>query len=218
MTTVHDEDFVLVTGSGRFLHKDNKSSTDALKNARTYKTWQGANCRAKNTNYKYIRVDELGDPVAKAPKHKTGSNFSYIRRKAKNSAYPYSALSDTLDKKSGFDSIVREREFTPFVECLILASEGDDLSALLKSRALEEIDKGLILSLCQENAKNADKIISDALASEAMKKWLVRRKARNIQRRLLRAILYHECGMSLQATKGARYNMLLNLARNKNLI
>jgi len=56
---IYNEDFVLINDNNRFLHKDNKTSTDNLRNARTYKTWQGANKRAEGTNYKYILVEEL---------------------------------------------------------------------------------------------------------------------------------------------------------------
>jgi hypothetical protein len=59
MTQPHSTDFVLINDNNRFLHKDNRTSTDNLRNARTYKTWQRANRRAEGTSYKYIRVDEI---------------------------------------------------------------------------------------------------------------------------------------------------------------
>lgn len=58
--TVHSEDFVLVNDVGRYLHKNNKGSTDTLTQAKTYKTYQGAGKRCEGTNYKYVRVDEIG--------------------------------------------------------------------------------------------------------------------------------------------------------------
>ena len=156
-------------------------------------------------------------PVAKRLKHKSGSNFNAIRRKAKDSAYTYVALSDTLDEeKSGFDSVIKERIEGAFFECCALVADDDNLSALIKSRSLAEVDKKDILDFCQAKAVERDRIVSDAVASTP--KWEIRRKARNIRRRLLRAILYRECGLSLQATKGAKYNMLANLAKNKGIL
>ena len=156
-------------------------------------------------------------PIAKRPKHKSGSNFNAIRRKAENSAFTYTELSDTLDKeKSGFDSVIKERIEGAFFECCVLASYGDNLSALIKSRSLAETDSSTILDFCQAKAAERDKIVSDAVTSAP--RWELRRKARNIRRRLLRAILYRECGLSLQATKGAKYNMLANLARSKGIL
>ncbi|KKK52502.1 hypothetical protein LCGC14_3104260, partial [marine sediment metagenome] len=73
--------------------------------------------------------------------YKSGSNFNAIRRKVKGSAYTYVALSDTLDEeRSGFDSIIKERIEGAFFECCVLASYGDNLSALIKSEALAGVD------------------------------------------------------------------------------
>lgn len=156
-------------------------------------------------------------PVSKRPKHKAGSNFNAIRRKAKDSAFTYTELSDTLDEeKSGFDSIIKARTEGAFFECCVLVANGDNLSALIKSKALVETDSSTILAFCQAKAVKRDEIVSDAVTSAP--KWEIRRKARNIRRRLLRALLYRECGISPQDTQGARYNMLLNLAQNKGIL
>jgi len=57
-TKSFDTDFVLINKANRYLHKDNKSTTDSLNSAKTYKTYQGAGKRCEGTNFKYIRVDE----------------------------------------------------------------------------------------------------------------------------------------------------------------
>lgn len=156
-------------------------------------------------------------PIAKRPKHKYGSNFRAIRRKAEDSAFTYTELSDTLDEeKSGFDSVIKERIEGAFFECCVLAANGDNLSALIKSRSLAETDSSTILDFCQAKAVERDKIVSDAVASAP--RWELRRKARNIRRRLLRALLYRECGASLESTQGAKFNFLKNLAKNKGVL
>lgn len=122
----------------------------------------------------------------------------------------------SVDEPKPSQAVLATKEFSPFVECLILASQGDDLSALIGSRALEEIDQSTIIEFCQAKAQKADAVISDVIASAPA--WVVRRKARNVQRRLLRALLYKHADFPLQASKGAKYRMLLNLAKSKGLL
>lgn len=163
-------------------------------------------------------------PIAKRPKHKSGSNFRAIRRKASPQEHGFSDLTGSLaeldharlGKRYNFEFIIKARMESAFVECLALAANSDDLAALIKSNALSEVDSAVIITFCQAKALERDRIVS--LAVTRIPKWDIRRKARNIRRRLLRAILYREAGMSLQSTKGAKYNLLVNLAKNKNLI
>lgn len=109
-----------------------------------------------------------------------------------------------------------ESRANPFQECLILASRGDSLGALIKSSALDNTQRAIISDFCALPTQQADTLISDALASEP--EWVVRRKARNVKRRLLIALLCKYEGYSPDALKGARYKVLLNLAMAKGLI
>lgn len=55
----HSTNFVLINQAGRFLYHDNRGTTDNIDSARAYKTYRSAAKRCTDTNFKYIRVDEV---------------------------------------------------------------------------------------------------------------------------------------------------------------
>lgn len=114
---------------------------------------------------------------------------------------------------------------TAYQETLI-AARADSLAGLIKAKSLTDTQR-LIDSLTKPQiqplikflhlkANEADKAVSDTLTS--VPKWEVRRKARNAKRRLLIALLCKYEGYEPDALKGARYKLLLNLAKSKGLV
>lgn len=114
-----------------------------------------------------------------------------------------------------------ELQADAYQEALILSARYDSLGGLIRAQGMTETQR-LISNLTQGQlnalidflslkASQADEIISDAIASEP--RWAVRRKARNVQRRLIIAILCRQAEYTLEELKGAKYKFLLNLAR-----
>ena len=108
-----------------------------------------------------------------------------------------------------------ESRANPFQECLILASRGDSLGALIKSKALDSTPRAIISDFCALPTQQAGDAISGVIAS--IPKWELRRKTRNIKRRLLIALLCKHYDYSPDALKGAKFKVLLNLANAKDL-
>ncbi|MCK5600830.1 hypothetical protein KAR91_03115 [Candidatus Pacearchaeota archaeon] len=136
-----------------------------------------------------------------------------------------------------------EFQASSFQECLILASRNDSLGALIKAKSLDCVSRNTInnfFGLSEKElfstlrsteaeavllfrkeagtvtAQQADSLISDAIAS--IPAWELRRKARNVKRRLLIALLCKHEGYSPDALKGAKIKVLLNLAESKSLV
>ncbi len=120
-----------------------------------------------------------------------------------------------------------ELKASAYHEALILSSRNDSLGALIRAQNMTESQR-LVAQLTQGQLKaltdflyaksaQADKIISDALTSES-EVYSIRRKARNVQRRLLTALLCKHAGYTLEDLKGAKYGFLVNLANHKGIL
>lgn len=99
---------------------------------------------------------------------------------------------------------------------ILILSANDSLGALIKAIALEDYSKSQIELLRLKANEFDQKIISFGIAGFC--KAGLRRKQRDIRRRLLISLLSKKAGHSPDDLKGSKIKVLINLAKAKKIL